>query len=70
MKHILVSAGLLLSALLLATSCNPSNRSDHVTDADSVMNTPPPMDGTATTPPADTIVPRSNINSDTPMQAQ
>jgi len=70
MKNILATTGILLSVLLYGTSCNPSNHADHSTVTDTAMNTPPPMGDTAIIPPADTIVPRSNINSDTPMQAQ
>ncbi|PZF71186.1 hypothetical protein [Taibaiella soli] len=70
MKNILVAAAILFGALLLGTSCSSSNQSDHMTTTDTVMNTPPAAGDTAMIPLADTMVPRSNINSDTPMQAQ
>jgi len=68
MKNILVSAG--IAVLLVGSACNSTNHSDHAATTDTISNMPPPTGDMAIAPPADTVVPRSNINTDTPVMAQ
>ena len=68
MKNVIVSAGIMV--LLAGTACNSPNHSDHSATTDTISNMLLRTGDTAMVPPADTMVPRSNINTDTPVTAQ